>query len=520
MILSSRNEILRSQIVAAIAVLVTFFWAEPIFAAENIWSVQKLNDSQPWDGFVGSPLPIKVEGRLSTYGKGQLRLAKCEAKFTIDNEKLRQTPTLNTKANVELKGRFKKNAGKIEFAVDELKVVDSFVVQFEVKASKLKLPTPEDWIELGDWGMERARFYEDDELIKKAKKAYGNAIELEYNSTKFADADGRRALAKKIEEYELSDQWRMELVHESLRLQWKAIQKAEPPEPDHWQQFAATLEKQLPDATKPLKTIPVALNESYERDPDSTYRKSKDEIRRQLHRLFFISVMRKYLLNGASSDGHDGDTIADKIDNLIPEEHTTADAFRAAKLDFRFGKISVATRSEAENLSAAYRDRGQQDQAKQVLQQWIQSHEGRLKDDGIVGMMQLADEYLSLLNDEKSAVEWLSDAYAIDPKFEAITTRLSGLGYQIINGRWTKSTTPKSQVSKREDPPSTELSLGMSASDLRKLLGQPRSLARTITARGITEVWSFGPIGSSLLVVRLEQKSRDGEPRIVAYSGQ
>ena len=59
---------------------------------------------------------------------------------------------------------------------------------------------------------------------------------------------------------------------------------------------------------------------------------------------------------------------------------------------------------------------------------------------------------------------------------------------------------------------------GMTATDLRKLLGQPASLSRAITSRGITEVWSFGPVGGSRLVVRLEQKGRDADPTVTAVS--
>ena len=58
----------------------------------------------------------------------------------------------------------------------------------------------------------------------------------------------------------------------------------------------------------------------------------------------------------------------------------------------------------------------------------------------------------------------------------------------------------------------------MTAASLRTLLGQPRSLARAFTSRGITEIWSFGLADSTGLVIRLEQTSRDAELKVKAIS--
>ena len=212
--------------------------------------------------------------------------------------------------------------------------------------------------------------------------------------------------------------------------------------------------------------------------------------------------------------------IADQIDQLIPEEHSLAERQRVAKLTYRAANIATATRAEAENLAAAFRERHQDDSAHEALSQWIKAHEPRLKEDGVVGLLQLADEYLALLSDEKTAVGYLMDAYRIDPTFEGVKTQFASLGYQWKNSRWTKREPGHREEPASESTAPTEITIGMSASGLRTLLGQPRSLARAVTSRGITEVWSFGPAGSTALVVRLEQKGRDLEPNVTAFSGQ
>ena len=221
-------------------------------------------------------------------------------------------------------------------------------------------------------------------------------------------------------------------------------------------------------------------------------------------------------MQGVSADGRDGDQIAEKIERLIPEEATLAEQQRGLRLAYRVAHLSTETRADVENLAARLRERGQDDVARQALLQWIKSHELRLKGDGVIGLLRLADEYLSLLNNEAVAVEYLSDAYRIDPTFEEVKTKFASLGYQWQKSRWIKGNSSNSNSANPTPQAPTGISKGMASAELRKLLGEPGSLSRAITSRGITEVWSFGPAGGSRLVVRLEQKGRDTEPKVTA----
>ncbi len=505
----------RSKVAPALALIFAMFVGQASFAAENVWSVQKLNGNKPWDKFVESPIPIRVEGRIGSFGGGQLRLLRCEAKFTIDNSKLRSVAAKNT---VELTGRFKRDGSKLEFAVDDLKVVPGYSEQFESRALKLKRASAEEWTELGDWVSRISQFYDDADLKKKANEAYSRAVEVQYESLKPTDAEGRFLLAKKIEEWKLPARRKMELVHEGLRVQWQTLQKVEPPDPAAWQKFADGLKDQLDGTQEVFLKIPRDLKETYNQDPVATYRKANDELRTQLHRLFFVAVIRKQLLHGASSDGRDGDSIAEKIDQLIPEEAALAESQRKLRLTYRLANVATATRSEAENLAAIFREREQPVEAKQALTQWVKSHELRLKGDGVIGLKQLADEFLTLLNNEPVAVEYLTDAHRIDPTDDEVKSKLASLGYQWRNSRWLKADPAKPDIPASMVESPSGISANMTATDLRKLLGQPSSLSRAITSRGITEVWCYGPAGTSRLVVRLEQEGSDADPKVTAVS--
>jgi len=488
------------------------------FGAENVWSVEKLNGTKPWDKFVESALPIRVEGRLGGFGGGQLRLLRCDAKFMVDSHKLR---SVAPKSTIELTGRFRKDGSKLEFTVEELRVVPSYVDQYDVRSSRLKRGTSGEWNELGDWISQLGRFYEDAELIKKGDEAYTKAIETEYAALKPDDAEGRFSLATRIDERKLSARRKMELVHEGLHIRWQRLQKATPADLKAWQDFTEGLADHLSGTTQPILKLVRELQERYELDPVSTYRKADDELRNQLHRLFFVFATRKRLLQNSEADGRDGEEIADQIAELIPEEAALAEDQRRQNLTYRVAHLETATRTEIEDLAVKLRERNQNDKANQALVSWVKSHESRLKGDGIVGLLQLAEEYLSLLNKEAEAVEYLADAYRIDPTYEETKTRFAALGYQWRNSRWSKAEPGRPVESTMSDNKSpTGIRRDMSATDLRNLLGEPSSLSRAITSRGITEVWSYGPAGTSRLVVQLEQKGADATPKVTAYSNR
>ncbi|WP_373653534.1 hypothetical protein [Schlesneria sp. DSM 10557] len=485
-----------------------------VAAAETVWTVEKLNDTKPWDRFLDSPLAIRVEGRVGGFGGGQLRLLRCDAKFIVDSQKLRN---VIPKSTIELTGRFRKVDSKLEFAVEELRVVPGYVEQFESRAARLKRATSAEWNELGDWIAALGRFYEDADLLKKGDEAYLKAIETDHASLKPDDAAGRFELATKVDERKLPPRRKMELLHEGLQIQWQTMQKATPVDLAAWQDFTEKLGDPLPGTTTPLTSPNRDLQKRYELDPVATYRKATDEQRIQLHRFFFISATRKRLLHDASLDGRDGERIADQILELIPEESELAEVHRRQSLAYRVLHVESATRSEIEDLATQLRERKQQETADQALLKWVKSHELRLKGDGIVGLLQLSEEYLTLLRKEAEAVEYLSDAYRIDPGYEEVKSRLAALGYEWRNSRWVKSVPGRPAGVTTPEASPTGIYLGMTSTALREMLGEPRSLTRAITSRGITEVWSYGPPGNSRLVIRLEKKSNSQEPKVTNF---
>lgn len=482
-------------------------------AAENVWSVEYFNSRKSeWDQLIGAT--IRLEGRVSLSGGGQLRLAKCDLSFHATDALVR---SVQGKKSIELIGRLKKDGSKLIFEAEDIRQTPTDLEQFDSRNARLRNPKSSDWYALGDWASERSRFYDDVELEKKAQSAYEHGITAERRALEVDDAQGRFQLAKKVLQYKLPDSQRMELIHEGDRLLWNSLSKAKPADPEALANLAKKLAEDLPGSTQPLKAFPEQLTGRYEREPLTLYRDSMDDVRRQLHRIFYTSVQLKLILDDAAQDGRNGDVIASRLSQQIPEAAQLADHYRGLKLKWRLEKAPTATRPEIEQVAADFRERQQPDQAKLALSRWLEAREQRLRDDGPLGLLQLADEHLTLLQDERKAMALLVEANKMDPAFADVKDKLKTLGYENLGGTWVKSRPDANPAPALAGPTvPTGVAIGMSAKDARNAMGvRPGALSRTLTKNGVAEVWSYGVRGTSRVIIRLEGTSMASELKVV-----
>lgn len=483
-----------------------FFVALPaaVPAADNVWSTESfMGRKSDWDQLVGAT--IRIEGRVSLSGGGQIRLAKCEVSIRASDSVIR---SIHGKKAVEITGRLIKDNGKLVLDADRVQVIQTDLELFESRSAKLRNTKAAEWYALGDWATERSRFYDDADLSKKAASAYERGITIEWRGMEADDADARFQLAEKASQYKISDARRMELIHEGDRILLAQATKAA--DRDQWAKLLARLPKDFPGCTQPLATVPADLNDRYEKDPLVEYHNAPNNIRQQLHRLFYTSVLVKSIQDDATKDGSNADVIAKRLEQEVPEASALAAHYRQLKLKWRLEQAATATRPEIEQLAADFKAVQQPDQARQALTRWLQAREAGLRLDGPAGLLQLADEYQSLLQDESKAVSLLVDANKLDPSVIEVTDKLRSLGYTNLGGTWVKS---------KGDAPPTPLvmdlnpgtvAVGMSGTAARAAMGaDPTSLSRVLTKRGSSEVWSYGVPGSRL-IIRLEgNKSND-----------
>ncbi len=502
---------LLQRVVMVLVHFICFGSAMCAFAADNVWSTEFLNSRKSeWDQLAGAT--IRVEGRVSLVGGGQLKLAKCDLLFRANESLLR---SVQGKKAVEIAGRLKKENGKYQFDVDRLQILPSDIEQYESKTARLRNAKASEWYELGDWAAERSRFYDDAELARKARSAYDHGITAEWRALDSDDAEGRFRLADKVTQYMLPDSRKMELTHEGDRILVATTLKAKSPDKDVWEKLFAKLAEDLPDSTKPLPVFPEELRVRYEREPLAVYRDAPDEVRQQLHRILYVSTALKVILDEAAKDGSNGDVIADRLEHQVPEARQLADQYRQRKLLWRLNQAATATRPEIEQLASDFRARQQPDQAQQALTQWLQAQEPRLRKDGQVGLMQLADDYLTLVKDERKAVTLLAEANKLDPKFSDVIEKLKFLGYSNVGGTWIKTGNVAAPATPVEATMPETVAIGINGAAARRAMGgRPGSLARVLTKKGADEIWSYGQPGTSRVIIRLEAERLAPELRV------
>lgn len=501
-----------------VALLALPLLATASFAADNFWSIEYFNSRKSeWEQLIGPT--IRLEGRITLHGKGQLRLAKCDLVFHVPDNQLRP---LAGKKSVELSGRLKKDDGKLSFEVTQIQTAPTDVEQFESRTAKLRNPKPSEWYELGDWASSRARFYDDAELNRKAAIAYANGVKVEWRSLPAEDGEARVQLAAKARQLNLPEDQRAELLHEGYWQLWHAAANSKQPDSKTLAKLAERMAEDLPGSTVSRDQAAPELKQSYEREPLIIYRESNEATRQVLHRFLYAATVLKPILLEAASDGHNGNEIADRIEKAIPEEKALAEKYRDGKLAWRLARAATATRQEIEQLASDYRARQQPVPARLALQTWLQSREGRMREDGADGLMQLADDYLVLLKDESKAASFLKEAYTLDPKFEDVHRRLTALGYRLDRDNWTKEA-PKTNPADNMNSPATQpgnIVVGMTASALRTMMGRPNSIARAVTGDDLVEVWCFGNPGTSRVIVHLSRKGQKGEAKVIEFGNE
>lgn len=479
------------------------------FAADKVWSIEELNDEkEKWPEWI--EMPLKVEGRVSTVSRHQFSFVHCkQLMFRVTED---QSRTVGNVRNVEVSGRVKKDKenGKLFFAVDRVKILTSDVEQFETREAKLKSTKADDWYALARWAQSRGKYYEDEELLAKARKAWTKGLNLERANLPANDADARLALAEKLREQQVDASLQGELIHEAARMKWQQAQKE-----GGLEKFAAWLKETYPEAEKPLEKLPKEQGQRYETNPLETFRSAKETDRDTLWRLFFIQVELARILPGAKPDFSNASAVAEELLARVPERSDLIDKYREQSFQWRIKSIAGAKREEALRIAEDLKSRDQPDEAKKLLSGWLRAQEPRFRKDGPIGLMQLAEDYLQLAEDEPSAVKLLAEAHTLDPSFTDPGERLKQLGYHLEQNRWIKGNAPEMPANADKAP--SQLAVGMTAQAVLQLLGEPNGKTRIITNKGTQEVWSFGRRGTPRLMIHLQQPANGEKAHVTRF---
>ncbi len=504
---SQRGMVLARVVAAAVLLCSTILHAadddQPVSVASLV------ADKAKWPDRIDQP--IRVEGRVSTVTKHQFRFVNCELTFHVTED---QSRTVGKSANIEVAGRFRKDkeTGKPIVIVERVKIAPTDTEQFDLREAKQKSTRPEDWLALANWAEQRGEFYRDNDLKLRARRATTKAIELEHAALPADDLPAREKLLARLSDRQLEPALQAELKQEIMHIRWQNAQSDSKKLPE----FIAWLAKDKPASLEPLKSFPTELAKDYESHPLRTYRDADEKQREQFPRLLMIQAELARILPQAKPDGSNAPMIADLLKAKVPERADLIARQTEAGFQYRLKSVPTASRQDAIQLADELKTRDRSDDAKTLLKTWLTAQEPRLRKDGPIGLMQLAEDYLRLLSDEPTAVKLLADAHQVDPSFEDVGERLKQLGYQLDGGQWIKAGGEK-KPAMTPDKAHSQLAMGMTSSEVLSLLGTPNAKSRVITGDAVYEVWAFGRRGTSRLLIHLQRPSLGDHPKVLRF---
>ncbi len=455
-----------------------------------------------WPQLVGRPL--QVEGRVTVFSGKEIRFAECDVRFLSERKLIRPR---GESTNVEVAGQLTKQNGRFVFLIRELHARPTDMERLQLDRLVLDTTQPDAYYELGKWARERGKFYSDEELQQAANDIFRSGMMRAYETFADGDAAGIRDLAAKVKEFGLEERLQLQFLHEANRAEFTAAAGQEKP---NYAAVATRVARDLPGSRTPVTEGAASLRDDYEQAPEAVYRVADEETRRRLERVFYTQVVRAGIELEAADDGRNGYAIADRIEKELPELKDIADRHRQQELASLNSRIGQLTRQQLLDLVGKHEQRGESEQVTNVKRRWLQSRETSARADGPRGLMELGEEYLNLLKDEKGAARIFQLAYTENPNLRTAADWFADHGYLLNQGKWTKpGETPMSADDElaeaiREGRPQE----GMTGEQVRASIGSaPSSIVRIASAGRISELWLFKDNGISVQLSRSSQQS-------------
>lgn len=470
-------------------------------------SVENFLKTKPrWPELVGST--FRIEGRLATSGGTVLKLHRLPLLFVSEKE----LPELRgSDLAVEVVGRLRKrDTGVLEFELINVRKTESDIQRVTRLRVDLPRDDPDPWYELGEWAMGRVRFYQsgrtiDRQLTEEATSLFRMALRKERTAMRKPNYKRLKELALKSERYGLGDEFKLPLLYEAHYQTWHDAPSTASSE--QLATIAQQIATELPEAGTPIEKFDEEFIEKWSEGPVLFYTNSAEAIRPQLHRLLYQKVMLASIEKDAATGGQNGKEIAARIRKSLPEFSSLADSYERKAIDWQVDHVTSLSRSEVIALKRELIDSGEEARADEVLRRWLTPVESRLRQQGAVGLIELAFEYEDLFDDKETAIALLLESDRVKPGSGYVAERLESFGYVQVNGRWrhkdaamTDQATPV-EIAIR----SGRVIRGMTSAQVKSSLGPPDSITRVLMSREVREYWVYRTPSRSGLSVQLSR---------------
>jgi len=500
----------------ALILLGVLFASLPSLVRGETLSIEQLNEKVAgWKAGKKEPPPVKyqVEGRALLVAKERVQFRNSPIIFESDEP----LPELTRPSMcIEATGMVVRDpeTGAYSFRVQSIRELPSDLDRFLEKRRQARSGPPSKWFELGAWAAQRGEFYKDHELIARSEEAYQKGIESERLALARDNPQGFFELAEKARRYKLSEKRAQELLHEGIIILWQSSrrQSGQP-----LVELARIISERLKGSTTELPQIDVELEKEYVAAPLEVYREADTATRNKLHRILYVDVVLRTILPELKSDGSNGFAIAEKIEKQAGEKRSEIERCKDLALAARSKEVETLSKSDMLALADSLRKRDQPQAAEQLTESWLTLRLRQLEADDTEGLIEVTDDYRALLKRHDLANRLLIDGWVRNQKATDLAERLQQAGYVLHEGTWLTESKynarPEGRLEQairagRVDP-------GMTASHVRRSLGEPQRQARSATAGQVSEVWTYDQSNSTRLVVRLQRNRRQTELTVV-----
>jgi len=373
------------------------------------------------------------------------------------------------------------------------------------------------------WAERRARDFNDEALLKKAKTVESEALRIEADSKRLGVDAPREwlAMAWKARGRRIPEPEPSALAHRALSAKLTAATTA-----DQLKDVLKEIEAFFPDASADRDAGRVNLarwEAPYAKEPAAAYRMASPEARKALDRRIWADATERLLDLQVSDNVQSAVRSAEQATTLLPERPTLANrlidkAVHRARQDL--GRLRSA---EVKELAAVLRERlAQPAEALAVLRDWLKIQRDRLSDTDAEGPLALAHLYEELLQDRVTAIELLRKAWRIDPTSKEIAEAFRTRGYRKVQNDWIEAA-PKSAVNTADGsaspPPTSGRSQGLrglTADEVHQRLGVKPDRVSFIGTKGqLVEQWIYLDSGR-VRFVNLLRTPGDFQPRVIA----
>ena len=486
---------------------------------------------------------IEIEDRISEFLKHGTKYSEIRLKGTPIPVTLPPQLRLDRPSPMP-RGRFTGRVIKIgnfyQFMVTTMELLPSEREELAQKVAELSPTNAQKRLELASWAESLATRYKDASLKQSVSQLRSEAYRiLETQEDQPGTPPGSSAIeAARDAKKAGSDPVIIHgLAHLGLR---KAFAKLE--DQAGLETLSREVAELLPDSTRrQLGELKPETIDSYRKDPLKIYLEASSADRRLLDRLMMVETLEKGLMVAVVNHPDKIELFMKTAQNAIPEKPELANSIRDRGLLKLVETSDKLRRDDLIKLVNQVRDKfGQAELARKLARKWLDSRQAtQLAEGDTEGRFSLAQDYLALLGDKRSAAALLRECLTLEPDMKKAADLLAELGWKKDGDRWidpdessssspvaSAGTAPKpGEETPRlpgritEPPPASsgdsQSLVGLTQAQITSKFGMPEHKSRMLTQGQLHEQWYFDTPGGRQ-VVQFVKKSVRSEPTVKA----